>query len=104
MHAWLSQKLLVKDVDGRMRPPGAGPGLNLEQPDGTQFSVLARGDSFDLFWGRTAITVMPITVPTMMALARFLVRWWFFSTWCGIKLALWRWTMTRRLDTAERRG
>lgn len=95
---WMGKKLVVRDVDGTLQPPAAGPGLRLKEPDDSEFTIIARGEAFDLYFGRRVITNVSITAKSAMKLAVWLVWWWVRHAWFGIKLRLWRWVRVRSLE------
>jgi len=101
---WLARRLVVRDARGN-RPPGAGLARRWVEPDGDEIVVIAQGDGFDLVLKHPKnITIHGISVKTALALARFLVRWWVWSSWCGAKMRLWGWTQGRLVEQAARRN
>jgi hypothetical protein len=94
----IGKALVVRDVDGSLQPPGAGPGVRICEPDGSEVTAIARGDSFDLYFGRKTVYNHSITPRAAMRLARFLVWWWVRHAWFGLKLVLWRWVLVSILE------
>lgn len=97
---WVGRRLVVRDVDGSVQPPGAGPAIRLREPDGSDVTAIARGDAFDLYFGKRTITNVPVTPRVMVKLALWVVWWWIRHDWCGMKRRLWAWVLT---STMERR-
>jgi hypothetical protein len=98
---WVGQRLVVRDVDGSLQPPGAGPGLRQKEPDGGEFTAIARGDSFDLYFGRETIYNYAITPKVALRFSLWVLWWWVWYACFGLKLRLWRWVLTASL--AKRR-
>lgn len=91
---WLNRALVVEDGD-RLRPPGAEPAVRLVEPDGSELTVMSRGDSLDCFQGKRMFSAFTISPRTALRLAWFLFwSYWVRGTWCGVKLWLWNWTMS----------
>lgn len=101
---WVSKSLVVQDDKGGIGPPGSGFVIQLRQPDDREFTVIARGEAFDLYIGKKTIYNFSITSRSAIVLAKWLLRWWIFEMWCGAKLALWEWSlkkiMTRKAHAA----
>lgn len=96
--------LVVRDVDGEVRPPGAGPAVRLREPDGSDVVAVARGDQFDLYFGKSVVTNVPLTSRTAVRLGLFLVWWWARHAWFGLKPRLWRWVQDSRMERRWRDG
>lgn len=92
---WLSD-----EVDGKVRFPGARHHVNLVEPNGSVLTVVANGDSIDVFQGLGQIYSFAVTAPTAKKLAFFLLRWWILGTWCGLKLWIWR-RLVSRMRSAQ---
>jgi hypothetical protein len=96
--------LVVTDARGEVHHPGGGRGARWLQPDGTEVSLIARGDAFDIYLGKSTIYNLTLTPSTAVALASWVLRWWAFTTWFGLKSRLWDWSFRRVLgaDAARR--
>lgn len=95
---WVGKKIVVVDQDGTLQPPGAGPGIRIAEPDGGEVTLLARGDSFDLYIAtRKAVYNHSITPRAAVRIGWFLVWWWVRSSWFGLKLRMWRWVLASAL-------
>ncbi len=95
---WVGQKLVVRDVDGTLQPPAAGPGLRVIEPDGSDVTIVARGEHFDLYFAKSTVINVPITVNAAMHLTRWLVWWWVRHAWFGLKLRIWRWVQNSAME------
>ncbi len=84
-------KRLTTVVDGKLSPPGADSARVWAQPDGSSVSLISQGDAFDLYVGKKTIYNLTLTPRTAASMGWWLVRWWVFSQWFGIKLWLWHW-------------
>lgn len=78
--------------------PGARRGVAIEETSGQHVALLDKGDSFDLFVGKTTIQPYSIETATALRLARFVVWWWIWRSWCGLRPWLWHRRMLRRLN------
>jgi len=97
---WLSQHLVLQTPDGALRPPGAGSYRRWIEPDQSELTIVARGDAFDVYFGRNEITTFSISPRVALGLARYFIWWWIKDTWCGMKLGLWWWSLRRILRKA----
>ena len=95
---WVGKRLVVKDVDGSLQPPGAGPAVRIKEPNGGELTLIARGDAFDVYVGRRTITNFSVTPKAALRVARWLVWWWVRHAWCGLKPLLWRWVLRKDLE------
>ncbi len=91
---WVAKRLLVRQKDDSLAPPGAGPALRLEQPNGSEMSVIARGAGFDLYFGKREIVNFAITNDSAIRLGLWLTWWWVRHTWFGVKLRIWWWAVS----------
>lgn len=94
---WVNQRLVVVDPDGSLLPPGAGESIRLLEPDGGEVTAITRGDAVDLYFGRKTIYNYSVSPRTAARLAWWLLRWWVWSGWCGLKLKLWHWSLSQIL-------
>ena len=97
---WLGRRLVWRDQAGKPHPPGAGSAIRILEPDGGEIAAIARGDAFDLYFGRETFYNYSVTPKAAMRLAWWLVWWWVRHSWCGLRPRLWRWVQNSR---AERR-
>jgi hypothetical protein len=99
--AWLRDNLVVQDCKGTKWPAGGGRGGRWKEPDGAELTVFAQGETFDVYVGQHQITNFALSSRTAVRLARWLLLWWVFSCWFGLKLWLWNKAQNRLYD--ERR-
>lgn len=93
---WLNRRL-VEQRGSRLARPGGSQTFRLSEATGSELTVIARGDSFDVYQGKRAIYAFQVSPRVMLALARWVLwTWWFRGTWCGIKPRLWEWSLKRR--------
>jgi hypothetical protein len=74
----------------------AEKGRRFLEPDGTETAVFARHDAVEIFHGRKVITAISITPVVAFKLSMFLVRWWVWTCWAGLRVRIWRWRTGRR--------
>lgn len=97
--SWLVRALQTRDEAGRSWVPGANRARRWAQPDGSEVTLVAHGDAFDLYIGGPGpMYNFSLTPRTAVSLALWLVRWWIIVTWCGMKLRLWTWALSRQLE------
>ena len=95
---WLNKRLLVVDASGDPHAPGWGPKFTAEQPDGSEITIFANGDEFDLYLaGKRTVYNLTLTPEVGVELALWLLRWW-FRQWFGLKGRLWRWSLNKILN------
>ena len=87
-------KRLIIEKDGELFPPGHGPAKRWKMPDGSEATIVARGDAFDwyLVSGRN-VRNLTMTPQVAKELGWFLVHWWCVTMWFGLKLWLWNWSL-----------
>lgn len=90
--SWVAKKLAAHDTSGNLRVPGGAAGIALLEPDGSQTAVLARGDSFDVYYGRDTIHSFSVIPDNALKIAWFIFRWR-VGMWFGLKARLWAWAM-----------
>lgn len=86
--SWLADKL---------RPPGMNKGVRWEEEDEREIAIVSRGDAFDVYFGRESVYAVSISVSAAMRIGRFLMWWWVWHSWFGIRTALWRWALRSKL-------
>lgn len=97
--SWLVRALQTRDEAGRSWPPGANRARRWPEPDGSEVTLVAQGDAFDLYLGTPGrMYNFSLTPRTAVRLGLWLVRWWVMVTWCGMKLRLWTWALSRQLE------
>lgn len=105
MRRWLAfkvnKRLLEKDSTGQLVRPGGNAQRRWQQRDNSDVTIIARGDAFDLYIGKSTIYNVTLTTRTATELGFWLVRWWAFSTWCGLKHKLWYWSLGVLLENAD---
>ncbi len=73
--------------------PPAPPAFTSEDKLGNVFTVVPRGDVFEVFGGGRTIYAFPVDTDTMFRMARWIVwTWWVKTTWCGLRT----WWMRRQ--------
>lgn len=97
----LNRSLLEIDAAGRPTRPGGAAHSRWLQPDRGDVTIIARGDAFDLYIGRKTIYNVTLSTQTARELGFWLVRWWVFATWCGIKHRLWYWSLGVILENPD---
>lgn len=105
MKRWLAYRvnraLLEQNERGQHVLPGANVAQRWVQPDGTETTLISRGDAFDLYIGRRTIYNVTLSFGTAVAIAKWILSWWVRSTWCGIKHRLWYWSLGELLQEPE---
>lgn len=100
----VNRKLLAHDWQGTARVPGGGCApATFEQFDGQKLGVVARGDMFDLYLTRRtgpALNVV-LTRATGVELGKWLIRWWIFESWCGLKHRIWYWSVSALMNNTN---
>lgn len=71
-------------------------GLQISELDGTETAVFARHDAVEIFHGRKTVLAMSISTNVAFKLGVFLVRWWIWNCWFGLREKGWRWLNARR--------
>jgi hypothetical protein len=95
---WVASRLTVRR-DGSVYPPSAELAVRARQPDGSEVAVFSSGDSLTLVMGKHAFTPQRITPRTALRLGWFFLwTWWVRGTWCGLKLRLWSYCVSIKLD------
>jgi len=91
-------RIAQRVVDGLMErrgehpaPPGGSQVFTEQDATGFTFTVLARGDAFEVYAGRRDIHAFPLEASSVARFVRWYVwTWWVRGTWCGLKRLLWR--------------
>lgn len=91
---WLAEKLL-ETREGKLRAPGSSASFSEIEVNGTSLTVLANGDSFDVFQGHGQIHSFSVSSRIVRRLVWFVIRWWIRDMWFGLKPRLWRWAHRR---------
>lgn len=99
----VNKALAVVVRDNVLRPPGAGKGFRTIETDQRELAVICHGDAFAVFHGRKDMVEFTASPRTMRRLLGFLLRWWVFGTWCGLKTRLWSWSVATLIDAEQRR-
>jgi hypothetical protein len=97
--AWLVEHLPRIDSHKVAHAPGAGRGLRLPQPDGSEVALVTHGDAVELLFASAdgaGADGYTLTAGTAMHLAYWLVGWWAWRCWFGARTALWRWALRAR--------
>jgi hypothetical protein len=79
-------------------PPGARGAVRVVEPDGASLTLVTAGDAVDVHLalpGRRELVQHSLSAHHAAALARWLLRWWVWGTWCGLRLLLWAWAARR---------
>lgn len=105
MRRWVAhqvnRRLIETDSTGQLVRPGGDAQRRWQQADGSDATIIARGDAFDLYIGKSTVYNVTLTTRTATQLGFWLVRWWAFSTWCGLKHKLWYWSLGVLLEGAH---
>ena len=98
----LNRVLLGKDFAGQPARPGAGSGQRWRQADGAETAIVAQGDAFDFYIGK-GDTIHNVTLDnrTAVALMKWLLCWWVWRSWCGLRLKLWYWSLGVIMEPAN---
>lgn len=100
---WVNRRL-VADDRGAPAPPGAGWARRWLQADGSELTLVTRGDVVDLVTKVGAdVYATPVEPRVAASAAWWLLRWWVGAVWCGAKLRLWEWSLGKLLDARGRR-
>lgn len=103
LSVFVAKRLVV--VDGAdVGPPGAGKAHVWGQADGSSVSIISRGDALDIYLGKKTMYNLTLEPRVAVAMAKWLLRWWVFTQWCGIKLILWHWTIRKSLEEQKSHG
>jgi hypothetical protein len=96
---WCVDHLPRTDAKGVVHAPGAGFGLRLPQPDGSEVTVITHGDEVEVLFVRadgSGVDGYTLTTDDALHLAYWLVGWWAARCWLGVRTALWRWALRTR--------
>jgi hypothetical protein len=98
----LASWLLVWVFGGKR--PGRGA-LKLPEPDGSYDLWVFDGDAVEIYVhdrGASDFAVRRSMSPrNATRLAGRILLWWFWSMWCGVKLALWDWCVRERTQNSS---
>ena len=89
----INRRLISKNAAGHSVQPGGNVAKRWVQPEGSDVAIIARGDAFDLYIGKKQIYNVTMSVQIAKELGFWLVKWWIFNAWCGVKLRLWYWSL-----------
>ena len=90
--------LLMRVIEARTevkRPGSRDDVFAIEQRNGLTFGLQAQGDGFDMFIGTTSIDSYVLDNAAARRLGFWLLSWWLFNTWCGLRTALWNWAQKK---------
>lgn len=90
--------LIETDGVGKQWPAGGARGGRWKEPDGGELTVFAQGDTLDVYVGREQITNFTMSARTAVRFMRWILLWWVFGCWFGLKLRLWSWAQNRLYD------
>lgn len=86
---------LVEQCGEKLAPPGGSQLFRSIEANGSEMTMIARGDSFDCYQGRREFTAFALSPRTVLKLAWFILwTWWAKGTWFGMKTRLWYWSLT----------
>lgn len=94
----LQKRLIYRDKQGNAWPPGGGRGRRWTDADGSELAIITQGDTLDVYLGRDTITNVTLSGRLAARLGWWLVVWWVWSCWAGLKLRIWRWTWRKQYD------
>lgn len=92
---FVARKLIHKKGDV-IKPPCADLAVRAREADGREMTIVSRSaDVLDIYFaGKRDVLTFSCSRATALRIAWWLLfRWWFLATWCGIKTALWSWSM-----------
>lgn len=93
---WLIKRL-IEGTTERPRPPGGSEITRNIDVDGSEFTLVSNGDTFDIYYGRSIINGFSIEESLGRKVAKWILwDWWVKATWCGMKLRLWRWALENK--------
>lgn len=102
MRVWVAgvlEQLLVERVAGDLLPPGGKCAIRVDTADELIVSVMSRGEALDFYYGKKRVVTFSVPARAALRVGLFLVwTWWVRGTWCGLKLALWKWVRQVRFD------
>jgi hypothetical protein len=96
--AWLQRRLARHDKHDRVWAPGGGYVRRWRDADGVEVTLIAHGDTFDVYIGRMTIHNVTLSARTVVAVAVWVLLWWLLMCWAGVKLRLWTWALSKRYD------
>jgi len=98
---WVNNKLIEELPTGQMVPPGGRAAEIWRQPDGGLISVASHSDAFDLHVAPKGLGGdtyrFQLDAVIAISIAKWLIRWWIFTMWFGLKPFLWRWSLNRSI-------
>ena len=89
----VNRRLIEKDSAGQPCRPGGNAARVWKQTDGTDTTLISRGDAFDLYIGRAVVHNVTLSTKTAVSMMWWLLGWWAFSAWFGVKHRLWYWSL-----------
>jgi len=63
------------------------------EADRRELTLIAKVDAVEVFHGRRQIHAFHISHRVAVKVAVFLLRWWIFSCWFGLRQRLWFWAL-----------
>lgn len=94
----LIYKLVTSKHKGSVVPPAAMQGTVVKQKSTTKAGITTHGDFAYLYLqnSQTRLIKIRIDVAVLVRLCLWVVYWFIFRQWCGLRLLLWRWA-TRKI-------
>ena len=69
--------------------PGYGAVLRVVEADDSELLAIARGDSVDVYTGQKDFVHFTCTRETMIRLGAWVLWWWVFEQWFGLRVLIW---------------
>lgn len=92
---WVNQRVAEQRGEN-IAPPGGSQTFRAFEANGAELTIIARGDSFDVYQGKKTIFSFMVTPRVLFRMVRwFIWTWWILGTWCGLKTVLWNWSLRR---------
>lgn len=95
---WLQAQLVSQDGKGNEWPAGGGVGTRLKDANGTEIALISQGETVDLYVGRQVFMNVSVSARSLVRLACWILLWWAWNCWFGLRLRAWRWTLRQQLD------
>ena len=91
--AWRVAKITcAPNKRGELKPSGGASKVFVDD-NGQQLAIVQSGEGIDVFVGKKAFYQFAMSARLASRLACWLVWWWLFYTWCGLRLRLWNWAL-----------
>lgn len=95
---WLQERIVARDGVGTQWPAGGGCGKRWKDANGTELCLISQGETVDLYVGRLVFVNVPLSARLLVRIACWILVWWCWNCWFGLRLRAWRWTVKKKLD------